>query len=330
MAEGLVFGKFYPFHKGHDALIRFAAEQVELLHVLVCCSDRELIEPAVRLQWLQEAYAGDARISVEVYHYEETALANSSVPSEGVSAAWAEVFASLFPALDLLVTSEAYGPMVARVLGIRHMLFDMERQQQPWSGTALRNGLLEAAPGLMPACRDYFHRKVVLLGTESSGKTTLAGRLSQHFNQPMVRELGRELIPDSSQFDVQDLQKVAHAHAKAIKEAMEGKPLLLLIDTDLHITQSYAKHFFGSYLELDPTVYQSNRADLYLYLDASVPFVQDGTRLDEQSRNALDRSHRETLQAFGIDYIVLEGSYAQREERAIQLIRKLFEHRWYA
>ena len=41
--QALIFGKFLPFHKGHQAMIEFALTQCDVLYVLVCKSDKEQI-----------------------------------------------------------------------------------------------------------------------------------------------------------------------------------------------------------------------------------------------------------------------------------------------
>jgi HTH-type transcriptional repressor of NAD biosynthesis genes len=59
-----------------------------------------------------------------------------------------------------------------------------------------------------------FAIKVVVLGTESTGKTNLTEKLSKHFKCSLVSEAGRELIADSNIFAFEDLQLVANEHSK--------------------------------------------------------------------------------------------------------------------
>ena len=88
---------------------------------------------------------------------------------------------------------------------------------------------------------------------------------------------------------------MAAEHARRINQAVLGAHPLLIIDTDIHITMSYARFVFGRELEVEKAVYDSNRAELHLYLNNDVDFEQDGTRLSEVDRNLLDLSHREIL-----------------------------------
>jgi HTH-type transcriptional repressor of NAD biosynthesis genes len=172
----------------------------------------------------------------------------------------------------------------------------------------------------------YFQKKVVLVGTESTGKTTLAQYLSKMFRSILVHEAGRDLIPDSNEFTIAQLQQIGEIHAQNILEAMQQLEPIIFIDTDIHITQSYSKYKFGEYLTIPDSVYNINRSDLYLYLNNETPFIQDGTRLNEGKRNALDQLHRETLAHFGIEFVEVSGNYDQRKQKAIKLVRNLFNH----
>jgi HTH-type transcriptional regulator, transcriptional repressor of NAD biosynthesis genes len=48
MIKAFVFGKFLPFHKGHQAMINFALTKCDYLSVLICCSDKENIDGLIR------------------------------------------------------------------------------------------------------------------------------------------------------------------------------------------------------------------------------------------------------------------------------------------
>lgn len=324
MKHGLVFGKFMPFHKGHEALINFARQHCAQLTVLICCSDQETLPAEVRLGWLQQTFAGVPGLNLQVLEYSEKELPNTSVSSVAVANVWADRFRALLPDCDLVVTSEPYGELVAARMGILHQPFDLPRQLVPVSATAIRAGL-EANWQFLPASvRPYYTRKVVLLGTESTGKSTLAAQLAAHFQASLVTEAGRDLIPDSSSFGRADLLLVAHEHARRIEVAQAaGHSPLLIIDTDIHITQSYAHFALGEKLEVPEAVYALNRADLYLYLAADVPYVQDGTRLPADERLRLDHSHRQTLARYGVSFVEISGSWSQRFQRAVALVEQL-------
>lgn len=327
MTKAFVFGKFLPFHKGHEAMIHFALNHCDLLTVLVCCSDREGIPGLIRAGWIQKTFSGRNNIQVEVFNYLESELPNTSESSEAVSATWAGIFKKLFPDYSILVTSEPYGYFVAGFMGIRHISFDADKQLFPVSATSIRNDIFGNWAYLPDAVKPDFVTKVVILGTESTGKTTLTEDLSKYYQCSAVPEAAREIIADSNSFSTDDLQLVAKEHAKAINRAVLSGSPLVIIDTDIHITQSYSKFTFGKALELSAGIYNSSKANLYLYLNNDVEYWQDGTRLNELQRNALDISHREVLSAQNIEIVEISGDWPLRFEKAVAQIDRLLERK---
>jgi HTH-type transcriptional repressor of NAD biosynthesis genes len=168
-----------------------------------------------------------------------------------------------------------------------------------------------------------FAKKVVLLGTESTGKTTLTHKLAEYFRCGSVKEAARDIIENSCSFEIADLYKVALAHAERIEKAVLGQSPLVIIDTDIHLTKSYADFTFGKKLTVSDKIYESNKADLYLYLNNDTKFVQDGTRLSETDRNLLDISHRKILKQHHITLTEIAGNWEQRFENAVKAVNRL-------
>lgn len=326
MVKAFVFGKFLPFHKGHEAMIRFALTKCDKLSVLICVSDQEKIMGAVRKEWIRKTFSEEENISIEILNYLESELPNTSESSQAVSQIWSKIFLEKFPGHSIVVTSEPYGNYVANCMGIQHIPFDPPRNQVPVSATKVRNHLFDYWHFLPDAVKSFFAIKVVLLGTESTGKSTLTRQLALHYDATAVEEAGRDLVPDSSDFKFDTLLLVANEHACRIDAATTGSAPLLLIDTDIHITISYAEFCFQKILQVSGAIYASNRADLYLYLNNDVPHIQDGTRMSRSERNLLDRSHRKILKDHHINYVEIKGTYDQRFQKAIEAIDKLLRH----
>ncbi|WP_289846569.1 AAA family ATPase [Zobellia galactanivorans] len=320
MVKAFIFGKFMPFHKGHEAMINFALTKCDHLSVLVCCSDREKIPSETRKNWIEDTFKSTQNIEVNTFSYSESDLPNTSKSSREVSSLWSEIFKELYPDHDLVITSEEYGDYVASFMKIKHIPFDIPKQRYPVSATAVRNDLFSNWKFLPPSVKPYFAIKVVILGTESTGKTTLAEKLAKHYNCSLVKEAGRDLIPNSNSFEFEDLHLVASEHAKRINQKKCGESPLIIIDTDIHTTMSYANFIFNKDLKVDDPIYNSNKADLYLYLNNDVKFQQDGTRLSELNRNLLDLSNRKILKEKHIDFVEIKGGWKQRFKSALMEI----------
>ncbi len=324
MVKAFLFGKFLPFHKGHEAMVRFALAQADFVSILVCSSDKEDIPSEIRKGWIEATFEGIENIEVLLFDYNEAQFPNTSASSKEVSKIWAPVFTNLFPEHSLLITSEPYGDYVAEFMGITHIPFDIPKQLYPVSATLIRNNVAAWWDYLPDSVKPYYAFKVTLLGTESTGKTTIAQRLAAHYNGRLVNEAGRDIIPNSNHFTMDDLHNTATEHAHRIMEAEKGNSPIIIIDTDVHTTKSYARFTFGEELAVSDAVYQANVANLYIYLTNDSGYFQDGSRLDEEQCRLLDISHREILHSHGIAFAEIGGSFEEKFEKAVELIGKYF------
>jgi HTH-type transcriptional regulator, transcriptional repressor of NAD biosynthesis genes len=323
MIKAFVFGKFLPFHKGHEAMINFALDHCDLLTVLVCCSDKENIPGKTRKKWIEQTFEHNGNAEVKIFDYREEDFPNTSVSSESVSKIWANIFTKEIPGCSLLITSEPYGDYVASFMNIQHIPFDINRTKFPVASSFIREDIFSNWQYLPASVKPYYAIKVVLLGTESTGKTTLAQNLSAHYTCSVVLEAARDIIDNSNDFSFDDLQLVAKEHARQIEKALQGNSPLIIIDTDIHITKSYAEFVFGSKLDVSEEICKANKADLYLYLTNEADFFQDGTRLEESERNQLDLSHRKILAENGVSFVEISGTWNERFEKAVSCINKL-------
>lgn len=323
MVKAFVFGKFLPFHKGHEAMINFALTKCDFLTVLVCCSDKERIPNTLRKAWIEKAFEKEKNIEIRTFNYLESELPNTSTSSESVSKVWADVFKKQLPDYSLLFTSEEYGNFVAAYMNIQHIAFDIPKKLFPVSATAVRNDVFNNWQFVPDSVKPDLLLKVVILGTECTGKTTLTEKLAKYFNCSFISEAGRDIIANSNSFTFNDLYLVASEHATRIDKSNLADSPLVIIDTDIHTTKSYSLFTFEKELEISTDIYNSNKADLYLYLNNDVEYLQDGTRLSEVERNLLDFSHRKVLKDRNIEIIEVKGNWDERFEKAVEQINKL-------
>ncbi|MGL4668772.1 MAG: hypothetical protein ACRCWR_12700 [Saezia sp.] len=137
--HAFTFGKFLPFHRGHEAMILFALSCCEQLSIIVCASDQETIPAQQRCQWITETFAPSEqqRLKLIPFHYVEHDLPNTSESSFDISALWVQAFKPHVQSCDAVITSEPYGDYVAQLLGIQHQPFDMSRQHHPISASTI-------------------------------------------------------------------------------------------------------------------------------------------------------------------------------------------------
>jgi NadR type nicotinamide-nucleotide adenylyltransferase len=318
---GFVVGKFYPPHRGHKHLIDTARRQVDRLVVLLPHHASQKIPGELRKAWLEEIHP-----DCEIH------LVPDELPDD--SAAWAKfTLAHLGRAPDVVFSSEDYGPVYARFMGCRHVMVDRERRSVPISGTRVRSSPLDHLDLLEPCVRGYFVRRVVLIGAESTGKTTLAAALAGRFATHWVAEYGREywerkvaglsmdgpLPPfESGEFDLIAREQQARENAAA-----RVANRVLFCDTNAFATGTWHERYMGRRSPAVDTVGARDKVDLYLLTEPDFPFVQDGLRDGERIRDWMHGRFAEQLAGMSVPVVRLAGPHDQRMETAADAVNAL-------
>ncbi|WP_201982335.1 AAA family ATPase [Hymenobacter rubidus] len=330
---GLVVGKFWPPHRGHQLLLETAAAQVTELVVLVYANPDSAAMPApVRAQWLRELYRGDEL--ADGLHMGATPLRVFSlsaeadgVPPDAAGDFTQREFVRQWLArqgikVDVVFTSEAYGPGFAEHLGVAHIAVDNDRQLLPVSGTLVRahpapyaqflHPLVAAQLGVVPPAPVP---RVVFLGAESSGKSTLCAALAEAYGTQWVPEYGRTLHEQKhGNLDYEDLLYIARRHAELEDEAAQQARGVLFCDTNAATTALYSYYYFhrcDPALQAMAAVCGQRYAHTFVCAP-TVPFEQDGWRGPEALRSFQHGTILMQLDCFGIPYTLVDGTVAER------------------
>ena len=160
-------------------------------------------------------------------------------------------------------------------------------------------------------------RRIVLTGSESTGKTTLARELAGHFGAPWVPEHAREyVLRKGALLDASDVEPIARGQMAAEDAAGLRAGRLLVLDTDLLSTAVYAEHYYGACPPWILAAVLARRADLYLLCEIDVPWVADPARDRPGERERLQELFRTALRTRGFPVVTLRGDHAARFERA--------------
>lgn len=280
-----------PFHKGHESLIEYAKNNCDSLTILVAAQHGEPIEYKYRLKWVLSTYLDDPQVDV----FGDVVNEPDFNTSDEKSVWWGEYVNTKFGKFDRVFSSEDYGKVFAETMNAENYVFDKDRVIIPISGTLIRNKPLTHWDKINNFAKDYFTKKICIVGTESTGKTTLCKRLASHYNTNWCPEVGDDIINKSDECSVDDLKIVGMEHAKSIIKHTRMSNKILFMDTDLNITKSYAKYLFNEDLHFPPWVEKANKADLYILLQPDAPYLDDGRRLSKNKRDELQKYHEEQL-----------------------------------
>lgn len=160
--------------------------------------------------------------------------------------------------------------------------------------------------------------KVVVTGSECTGKTTLARELAGWLGAPCSEEFARRYVDGKrTPLDAGDVEPIARGQAATEDEAIAAAGELVVLDTDLVSTVVYARHYYG---ECPAWVEQAARArlgDLYLLLHPDVPWVADGLQRDRpHQRDEIHDEFRQALESMGAHVVHVRGDWDARDAQA--------------
>jgi nicotinamide riboside kinase len=207
---------------------------------------------------------------------------------------------------------------------------------------------------LPPARRETLTSRVVLVGAESTGKTTLSQDLVEHYralggiwaNTLWVSEFGRDYTllkiaelglgfeDEESEFRSADWSSgdfavIAREQQRLENAAASAGSPVLFCDTDALATQIWERRYLGeeSTAARDALPVLPKRA-LYLLTDhRDVEFTQDGIRDGEQYRESMTGWFAETLEARGENWRRVRGDRDERLAECVRLVDEVLAQR---
>ena len=166
--------------------------------------------------------------------------------------------------------------------------------------------------------------RVVLTGSESTGKTTLAGRLAEYYDVELVPEFVRGYAEaKGGLIEFADHGPIARGQMALEDEHIARATSLLVQDTDLLSTVVYCDHYFGQCPPWIREAAAARRPDLYLLCEIDVDWVHDGVRDRGHMREAMQELFRDAVRETGIATAVITGGWGERLQRAVDAIDAL-------
>jgi NadR type nicotinamide-nucleotide adenylyltransferase len=168
--------------------------------------------------------------------------------------------------------------------------------------------------------------RVVLIGPECTGKTSLAADLAAHFGVPWSREHAREYVERHGQvLSYRDVDAIARGQLAgedaAVARATAERARLVILDTDLVSTMVYSRHYYGDCPPWVEREAQRRRGGLYLLHHTDVAWVADGLQREQpERRQELFALFKATLERLDVPSAEIHGSWPERRQRALVAI----------
>ena len=159
--------------------------------------------------------------------------------------------------------------------------------------------------------------RLVLTGSESTGKTTLAAGLAVHYRTSWVPEFARAYAESrGGVLTAADVEPIA-AGQRAAEDAAAGDAGLVVLDTNLLSTAVYARHYYGLTVDWLEAALAPPPPAFYLLCDIDLPWSADGIRDRGDDRQAMQGRFEDALEQRGLPFALIRGTGPDRLARAI-------------
>lgn len=314
-AHGVIVGRFLPPHAGHHHLIETAVAQCGRLTVILCGKPVDPIPPKLRAAWLRE-----------LHPRAEILLIDDREDEQDLRIWAANTLRWLGRKPDAVFTSERYGESFAKHLGAHHVLVDLERGTVPCSGTMIRENPFAHWQFIRPPVRAWYAKRVIVVGAESTGTTTLARDLATELDTSWVAEYGREYsVAKAARNDgvwhSGEFEEIAEEQNRREDLAAGESNGILIGDTNSFATRLWHRRYMGSDLPSLARIATRAVPDLYLLTGDEIPFEDDGLRDGEHIRHEMHRWFRASLESQPVPWLLVNGSREERLAHALAEIR---------
>ena len=153
---------------------------------------------------------------------------------------------------------------------------------------------------------------VCLTGSESTGKTTLAIALANHYNAPLVPEAARRHLVPHRPYGPEEVWAIAQAQMRLEAEALADSPQLVVCDTDLLVIQIWWQVKFGPLPRELAEALAGRSSRAYLLTRPDIPWTPDPLRESGGERSDLHRRYQRALADGEHAYVEVGGDLDNR------------------
>ncbi len=173
-------------------------------------------------------------------------------------------------------------------------------------------------------------KKIVVIGPESTGKSTLCQQLASHYDAAWSPEYARQhLLRFGNKYTYDDLLTIAKGqlameYAGTFASLDRNKPVMF-IDTDMYVMKVWCEFVFGKCHKFILDEIIERKYDLYLLCNTDLPWVKDELREypDLDTRNKLFSIYKDLMINQTVPWVEISGNNEERLNIAIEAVDNL-------
>lgn len=169
-------------------------------------------------------------------------------------------------------------------------------------------------------------KKIVVIGPESTGKSTLSEALAKELNTTLAKEVSRKYLEHlttlGKEYNESDLLKIAVQQVQEEKDAIQKANNCIICDTDLQVIRVWSEAKYGRCHRWILEQIAERRCDLYLLTNIDIPWKDDPLREhpDPEDRRYFYNVYKDIVQQSGVSWVEVSGAHEERLKTALQAI----------
>lgn len=161
--------------------------------------------------------------------------------------------------------------------------------------------------------------KIAFTGPESSGKTTLAKKVTATYNGFFVEEFARTFLEGKSTYVQEDLEAIAEGQVKSWDIETE----FLIADTEITVICIWSLYKYGTISSKIKQLFNQQQFDLLLLCKPDIPWEFDPMRENPENRDELFDLYHSFLTENKQNFVVVEGDEQQRHLIVVEALSAL-------
>jgi len=167
-------------------------------------------------------------------------------------------------------------------------------------------------------------KKIILTGPESTGKTTLAKELANHYQTVWIPEYARMYIDNLQRpYEEEDILAIAKGQLEMENYLSQYANDYIFCDTNFLVLKVWSEYKYGTCDSWILQQLETRKYDCYLLCDIDVPWAFDPQRENPKERETLLEIYERELLFYQKKYFKIKGTKKERLSNVFAILEDL-------